>query len=67
VPNRANVGGVVERVAMARVDVPPVMRIAAVTVGIAWSWQRKQTKKHKRGKTFHGKPISVFAKVIVLS
>jgi hypothetical protein len=52
---------------MARVDVPPVMRIAAVTVGIAWSRQRKQTKKHKRGKTFHGKPISVFAKVIVLS
>ena len=62
--NRTNIRGVVERVAMAPVDVPPVMG-TAVTVGIAHNRQRKHTQKHKRSQTFHGNQISVAAGAIV--
>jgi hypothetical protein len=54
---RTDIGCVIERLAVAPMDVPPVMGIATVTVGIASDWQRKQTKKHKRGQTFHGNQI----------
>jgi len=41
--NRTNIGGVIERMAVSPVDVPPVMGVTAVTVGIAGDWQRKHT------------------------
>jgi hypothetical protein len=41
--NRTNIGCVIERMAVAPVDVPPVMGVTAVTVGIAGDWQRKHT------------------------
>ena len=60
---RTNIGGVIERAAV--VDVPPVMGITAVTVSIASNWQPKQTKKHKRGQTFHGNQIFCTRRTIV--
>jgi hypothetical protein len=63
--NRTNIGGVIKRVAVAPVDVPTVMRITAVTVGIAGDGQRKQTQKHKRSQPFHGNQISVPTEAIV--
>ena len=59
--NRTNVFRVIEWVAVAPVYVPPVMRITAITVGVAGNRQRKQTKKHQRGQTFHDNQISVLA------
>jgi hypothetical protein len=60
-----NIGCVIERVAVAPMDVPPVLGMTAVTVSIASDWQRKQTKKHKRGQTFHGNQIFCTQRTIV--
>ena len=63
--NRTNIGGVIERVAVTQVNVPPVVGIAAVTVGVAGDWQHEHTQKHKCDQTLHGNQISVPVKAIV--